>query len=625
VSLVDAQLTGRIRQAVTPLANWPRTLRLIWSAAPRLTGLWLALLVLQGVLPAAPVYLTRPLIDGFVAAVRAGGPWEAIQPLVLPAAFMAAALVLLEVLGIAVEYVRTAQAEHVQDHVSTIIHERSTEVDLAFYESAEYYDRLDRARGEAGGRALTMLESGGSLLRSGITLLSMAALLLPYGLWLPVAMLAGTAPALFVVARFNRRYHAWWAGTTADRRWAQYFDTVLTTGPVAAEMRLFDLAAHFRRAFLSKRARLRTERLHLLRRHSLTRLASSAAGLLVAGVAVAWMTWRALLGQVTLGDLALFMRAFQRGAALMRSLLSSAGQIYSSSLFLSDLYAYLGLSATVTDPHEAQPTPNTLRQGVRFMGVTFSYPGSSRPALEDFSLFLPAGKVVAVVGPNGAGKSTLIKLLCRFYDPTSGRIELDGIDLRQFRVRELRRAISVLFQFPVNYHATVSESIALGTRDETVASAAIEAAATSAGAHDFISRLPAGYDTLLGRHFADGTDLSGGEWQRIAMARAFLRQSPILALDEPTSFMDSWAEADWFDRFRTLARGRTALIITHRFSIAMRADLIHVMEAGHIVESGTHHELLAHGGLYARSWEAQMQAGEPAIVELPPDSAISRP
>ncbi len=603
-------LRKRIREVAAPLAYWPRTLRLIWRAAPRLTSVWVLLLAAQGLIPAVPVYLSKPLIDGIVAAIQAGGTWDSLRPLLLPAAALIAALVLIEVLQIAIEWVRAGQAEHVHDYVRELIHAKSIAVDLAFYESPEYYDRLDRARSEAGSRSLALLESGGSLLQSGITLLTMAALLLPFGLWLPLAMLVGTLPALFVVIHFNRRHHDWWTATTPERRWTQYFDSVLTNGAVAAELRLFNLGDHFRHAYRSLRRRLRTEHLSLLRRQSMARLASSTVTLAVTGLTFGWMALRTLQGQLTLGELALLIQAFQRGEGLMRTMLGSAGQIYNSSLFLSNLFAYISIEPTITDPPEPHPVSSKLRKGICFHNVTFRYPGSQRVALDHFSLTIPAGTVAAIVGANGAGKSTLIKLLCRFYDPETGRVELDGVDLRDLRLEQVRRAISVLFQFPVNYQASVSQSIALGDIHSVHPAEAIEAAARGAGAHEFISRLPAGYATLLGRHFTDGTDLSGGEWQRIAMARAFLRQSSILVLDEPTSFMDSWAEAEWFERFRALAEGRTAMIITHRFTIAMRADIIHVMDAGRIVESGTHHELLARGGLYAQSWQAQMQAAD---------------
>jgi ATP-binding cassette subfamily B protein len=296
----------------------------------------------------------------------------------------------------------------------------------------------------------------------------------------------------------------------------------------------------------------------------------------------------------------------------MYSLLGNLGQIYSNSLFLANLFEFLALKPLVVDPPDPVPAPAALREGIHFQQITFRYPGSERLALRHFELTIPAGRTVAIVGANGAGKSTLIKLLCRFYDPESGHITIDGIDVRDLSIRDLRRLITVLFQMPVSYQATAAENIALGDISAAPRAARIEAAARGAGAHEIIARLPRGYDTLLGKAFADGAELSGGEWQRLALARAFLRQTQIVILDEPTSFMDSWAEAEWLQRFRQLVDGRTAIIITHRFTTAMRADMIHVMQEGQIVESGTHDELLDLDGLYAQSWTAQMSA-EPGI------------
>jgi ATP-binding cassette subfamily B protein len=321
---------------------------------------------------------------------------------------------------------------------------------------------------------------------------------------------------------------------------------------------------------------------------------------------MAWMIARALQGRATLGDLALFHQAFEQGQRLMHTLLQNVGQLYANSLFLGNLFEFLALEPKVVDRVDPLPVPHALTQGICFEHVVFRYPGSQRRALDDFSLTIPAGQLVALVGPNGAGKSTLIKLLCRFYDPEAGRITLDGIDLRDLGQDALRSKIAVLFQQPVHYNATAAENIALGDlgRGREVE---VRTAARAAGDEEIISRLPRGYEQLLGNWFENGTELSGGEWQRIALARAFLRQAPIIALDEPTSALDPWAEADWLARFRTLAAGRTALLITHRFTTAMHADIVHVIDGGRIVESGCHRQLLAQGGRYAQSWAAQTQ------------------
>lgn len=596
-----------------------RTFQLVWSAARRWTVVWLGLLVLQGLLPVAIVYATRFLVDSVAAAIGNGLSWENARPVLLYAGLMGGVLLLSEVVQVVTEWIRTAQSELIQDRISALVQDKSVSLDLAFYETPEFYDHLYRARSDASTRPLALLESSGSLLQNTITLAAMAAVLVPYGLWLPPALLLSTLPAFLVVLRWNRRYHDWWTKSTEDRRRAQYYDLMLTDNLFAPEMRLFALADHVQAAFRSLRLRLRTERLTLLRKQYQSRLGAELLALAVSAGAIIWMVRQALLGSVTLGDIALFYQAFQRGQGVIRSLLGNLGQIYANSLFLGNLYEFLQLQPTVVEPENALPVPRTLRTGLSFRDVTFRYPGSERTALRDFNLAIPAGSIVAIVGANGAGKSTLLKLLCRFYDPDEGRVELDGIDLRRLSLAELRSRITFMFQVPIHYQATVRENIAMGSIGERADIESIREAARAAGIHDTIARLPRQYEQLLGRWFPTGTELSGGEWQRIAMARAFHRKAEILLLDEPTSMMDSWTEAAWFDRLHRLASGRTTVLITHRLTIAARADLIGVMMDGRIIESGSHDDLLARSGEYARSWNAQMRADSGAAAPVNPN------
>ncbi|HEY9875195.1 MAG TPA: ABC transporter ATP-binding protein [Candidatus Obscuribacterales bacterium] len=608
-------LVSKFNRAIAQLLHLPRAFDLVWAAAPKWTVAWVILLIVQGILPAATVYLTKVVVDSLVAAMKAGASWESVQIFLIPVAFMGAILVLKEALQGALTWIRTVQAELMQDYISGLIHEKAVVADIAFYESSDYHDKLERARSDASTRSLGLLENSGSLLQNSITLVAMAAVLIPYGAWLPLALLVSMLPALGVVLGSNREYHQWWQQTTPDRRWTQYYDMMLTHSGVAPELRLFNLGPYFQSAYKALRQRLVRERLRLIKKQSLAQLVASASGLLVSAATMAWIVWRALKGEVTLGGLALFYQAFNQGQSLMRTLLGNVGQIYTNSLFLGNLFEFLRLEPQVVDPPEPLPVPSVIKEGICFRQVSFRYPGGDRVALGNFNLTIPAGKIVAIVGDNGAGKTTLVKLLCRFYDPESGCIEIDGIDLRKLSVQKLRRLLTVLFQFPINYHATVAESIAKGDLEAQPSAAEIETAAKGAGAHDFITRLPQGYDTLLGQWFATGTNLSGGELQRIALARSFVRQAQIIVLDEPTSAMDSWAEVDWLNKFRTLANGRTALVITHRFTLAMRADIIHVMRNGRIVESGSHHELVEQGGFYSQSWKAQVQTdSNPPIV-----------
>jgi ATP-binding cassette subfamily B protein len=355
---------------------------------------------------------------------------------------------------------------------------------------------------------------------------------------------------------------------------------------------------------------LRLEKLRRLRGQAYSRLVAAFIALLSGGGSIAWMAARVLYGRATLGDLGVFYQVFFRGQSSMSVLLVNVGKAFTSNLYLENLFAFLDLKPKIAsegDPFLAVPA---LKKGIRFNAVSFSYPGSDANVIDGLDLFIPAGTIAALVGINGAGKTTLIKLLNRFYDPTGGSITVDGIDLRKLDPVELRQIMSVLPQFPMQFHAVASENIALGDIKNEARSVDVIAAAKAAGAHSFIMRLPERYDTLLGKWFVDGAELSGGEWQRIALARAYFRKASIVILDEPTSFMDPWSEADWFDRFRQIADGKTGIVITHRFTIAMRADIIHVIDEGRIVESGTHRQLCEAGGVYAASWRAQMRTAE---------------
>ncbi len=578
---------------------------LVWSTAGVRTMAWLVVLVIQGILPIATVYLTRALVNGLLAAIQAHGDWSKSSPLLLTAAAMGLVLVLGEVLRCTSNWLREAQAETVRDHISDLIHQKSADVDLAFYESPDFYDHLHRARAEATHRPIALIENLGSLLQNGITLVALLAVLIPFGPWLPAALVVSTLPALYVVMRYALLQHNWRQRTTAEERRTWYYDWLLTAGEAAAEIRLFGLQANFRNLFQNLRKKLRGDRLQMIKAQGQAEVVAGLWGILTTGAVFAWLGWRAVLGLVTLGDLALLYQAFQQGLGLTRSLLDHAGQFYQNALFLGNLFEFLALEPVVINAPGATRAPDFLKDGICFRDVSFRYPGRTGWVLRHCNLRIPAGKIVTIVGPNGAGKSTLMKLLCRFYDPLEGDIEMDGQNLKSLQLDDLRQKIAVLFQEPVQYSATVAENIVFGDLGRKADRGLVVAAAQAAGAEPIIAKLAGGYDTLLGTWFDDGTELSLGEWQRVALARAFLRASPIVIFDEPTSAMDPWAESEWLSRFRKLVEGRTAIVITHRFTTAMFADAIHVMDNGGLVESGTHRELLAKGGLYAKAWMAQ--------------------
>ena len=598
-------LAAKLRHALAQIPYLPRAFKLVWTAARLWTVAWAVLLCVQGLLPAATVLLMRSVVNSLVSLMNAHGDGKALGHTLVLAALMAAVMLLSEALSSVTSWVRTAQAELVQDHVLSLVHEQAMRLDMSFYETPEYYDQLHRARVDAVSRPLALLENAGGLIQNSISLAAMAVILMTYAWWLPFALLFGTLPALLAAGRATWRFHQWRLRNTHNERRTRYYDMMLTWHQAAAELRLFDLGGRFRAAYQGLRAKLRRERLDLARKQMAAELFAGLIGLVVMGATMAWLVLRSVRGLANLGDLALFYQVFIQSQRLMRALLGSVAEGYRSILFLKDLFEFLELKPVVIDPEQPIALPPGEPFEVRLERVSFRYPGSRATALSDFSLTLPAGKITAIVGENGAGKSTLIKLLCRFYDPEEGAVSMAGVDLRALSQADLLRRITVLFQEPVHYHDTAANNVAFGDPAAGPLPDQIQAAARAAGAHGPISRLPKGYNTVLGKWFG-GAELSVGEWQRVALARAFIRQASFIVLDEPTSAMDSWAEADWMARFRDLVAGRTALMITHRFTTALKADLIHVMERGQIVESGSHSELLALNKRYAQSWRLQM-------------------
>ncbi|MFQ5922641.1 MAG: ABC transporter ATP-binding protein [Anaerolineales bacterium] len=602
-----AILAARLREVRVQLQYLPRAFGLLWASARSWTLAWGVLLLLQGVLPVATVYLTRALVDSLVQILGVSSEWEYLRPALVIVALMAATLLLAEVLRGVSSWVRAGQSESVLDHVQGLVHSKCIEVDLASYENPAYYDLLHRVVHQASSRQVALLGKAAILLQSSVTLVGMGAVLLPYSPWIPFVLLIGTLPALYVVMRYSHSVRRWRVQTTADQRRTRYYDSLLKTAAAAPEVRLFSLGDHFRSAYQEARRILRLEHLRLARDEGLAQALAGAIALAATGVAMIWMVHRVLQGMVSLGDLALFYQAFSHGQRSLRSMLENFGQVYADLLFLGDLFEFLDLEPQVVDPLIPAKLPPPMSEDIRFEHISFRYPGSDRLALENLNLAIPSGRIVSIVGPNGAGKSTLIKLLCRFYDPNIGRITIDGVDLRHLRVNELRRRLTVLFQEPVRYSATVAENIALGDLASNPGMHELEDAARASGAEQIIAGLPHGYDTLLGKWFSGGGELSVGEWQRIALARALIRDASVIILDEPTSAMDPWAEADWLDRLRGLVAGRMVMIITHRLTTARHADVIHVMNMGRIVESGTHPELLALNGQYASSWLSQRE------------------
>ena len=600
-----------------------RAFKLLWKGIGAWVGFWIALLVVQGLLPAINVYLIKVLVDQLTVSIGGGAGIEGMQPLVGPSLLIGGAFILQNVLQSVVRWVRVAQAEHIQDYIKALIHDQAARVDLEFYETPSFYDEMERANGQAEKHSISLLENLGGVVQNGVTLLAIGFLVVTYSIWLPLILIVSALPALWVVIRHNVRHHGWWKDVTEKRRRAQYVDWILTSRYPAPEVRVFKLSTHFASLYRTLRDQLRSKKLGLLKQQQVAQLLASMMALMVTGGVMVWMAFRALRGIATLGDLALLYQAFQQGQTLMRALLGNIGQLYTNVLFLEHLFNFLDFVPRVKN-NPAQRTLPAPPYSFCIRNVDFRYPGSDQLALQDFSIEIPAQKTIAIVGPNGAGKSTLIKLLCRFYDPEVGTVSLNGVDLKDIPHEDVLEQITVLFQHWINYAGTVSDTIGLGDLSAPVDVERVRKASEAGGVHEFAGRLPAGYDTLLDKRFKGGVDLSGGQWQRIALSRAFYRQAPIVLLDEPTSYMDPWEEHKWLDRFFELVKERTAVIVTHRFTTARRADLIYVMVEGRIVQSGTHNELIEQEGLYASCWRDQqtassIQVAPPHVSKYAPD------
>lgn len=602
-------LFNKIKSAKAQLPYIPNTLGLIWEAAHGWTIAWAIFLLIQGVLPIALVFLSGSLVNS-ISNIGGAGTYSSYAEPIKWIIILIVLMVISQALNSLNGWVRTVQAELVQDHIFALIHAKAMELDISFYDSPDYYDRLYRARVDAYDRPIALLENIGALVQNSLTFLAMAAILLRFAWWMPIVLLVGMLPALLMIVNYTIREYTWRHKNTQAFRKVNYYDWILTERETSMELRLFSLGDIFRRTYQDIRRRLREEHAQLARSQAFGDMFAGILALFTTGGLLVWMIWRLVNAQITLGDIAIFYQAFNQGQKIFQILLGSVGQILRNILFIENLFEFLKLQPLKkgVDPSAFIGRPVILGD-INFQHVYFKYPESEKLALQDFNLAIPLGQIAAVVGENGAGKSTVTKLLCRFYDPDSGRITINGVDLLKFEPIELWKSITVMFQNPTHYHDTAANNIAFGDIASIPSNERIMQSSRAAGAHDLISMLPDGYESILGKWFG-GTELSSGEWQRIGLARAFLRDAPIMILDEPTSAMDSWAEADWMLKFRSLAKGRTVLLITHRFTTAMQADIIHVMSSGKIIESGTHSELMKRNGKYAESWLQQMKQVE---------------
>lgn len=597
---------SRMRTSVAgTVRGLPKVAKLTWQASPTLTILLAVVTLASGLLPTVTAYLAKILLDSVVAAIQHRGSTADIVRITL---FQFGVLA-----GTAISSAITTIAQSLlQERMTlTIRHQvmrHASDLHLAYFEGSTSYDMLRQAAQEAPTRPLSMMTSALGLIRTLITFASMVALLVSISPLLALVALLAPIPAFISQSKYGSR--AFWLTFMMSpiKRRMDYLSSLVTTDTYAKETKLFGLGPYFVDRFrkLGVVAYERQRKLTVKRNVSSTSwgLLSTLVG---SGIAL-YIALEAVGGRLTLGDLALYTAAATSVQSSVTGLFSAFSGMYENNLYLDTLYRFLDTKPEITAPARPRPIPSTVEGHIQFESVTFSYPGADEPALHGVSFEIRPGETVAVVGRNGAGKSTLFKLLCRLYDPTAGRILLDGVDIREYDPVDLRTKISAMFQDYVTYQGTAAENIGLGDLNRLTDREHIEESARRAGADERIARLPTGYDSPLGRWFDQGVSLSGGEWQKIALARAFQREAPILILDEPTSALDAQAEHDLFDRLHTLSRGRTTLYISHRFSTVRQAERILLLDHGKVAEYGTHEALMAADAGYAELFTLQAEA-----------------
>ncbi len=594
----------KIRSSLQQLG---RALRFVWESTKGWTLLGGVFVVVQGVLPLLHIYLMKLLVDAVSAGVAAADKGAALRHVLLLGGIMGVALLFSSLVRSIAELVSEWQAYIVTDRMNDVLLAKSVEVDLEYYESARYYDTLHRAQREAPSRPMSIVRGLAQMGKSGISLLAIGALLLSFHWIIAVVLFTTVIFGTAMRLGYTGKMYRWQNEQTSAERQSGYLNWMLTGSSHAKEIRLFDLGSLFIRRFRDLRGKLRKGRLAITRRRTTADLAAQTFATAVIYSLYAYLIYNTMQGKTTLGDLAMYYQAVQRVQGSLQGILNSLERLYEDNLFLSNLYEFLDLKRTVIEPVDPRPVPQPMQSGIVLSHVSFQYPGGSRKVFEDVSLTIRPGETVALVGENGSGKTTLIKLLCRLYDPTGGTITIDGVDLRQFATKALRNEIAIIFQDYAHYDLTARENIWLGNIALSPDHERVIAAALRSGAADVISALPHGYDTILGKRFANGEELSIGEWQKVALARAFMRDAQIVVLDEPTSSMDAKGEYEVFQKFRQLVSGRTAILISHRFSTVRMADRIYVLKHGSIIEGGTHEELVDRRGVYADLFERQAQ------------------
>ncbi len=590
------------RERLQALRNVPPLLQMVWQTSPALSVSTLVLRTISSFFPLATLWVSKLIIDIVVRAIRHQVIDRSLlwKLLALELLFAVGA----DILGRLISLVDSLLGDRFTNHVSLRLMKHAASLDLVSFEDPVFYDKMERARRQTTAR-LGMLAGLAGMAQQLLTLLSLLSAVIFVYPWLLLLLLAATIPVFLGETRFAALSYSMLFRYTPERRELDYLRYLGASSESAKELKIFGLGG-----YLAERSRSIFERFYGENKKLAIKraLQGSLLNLIPTGayyVAYALILLKALSGMLSVGDLTLVAGAFSRARNIMESLVSGFAGISEQSLLIKDLFDFFETTPRITSPLHALPAPRPIRSGFEFQRVSFSYPDQSKQVLADVSFKFDAGEKIALVGENGAGKTTVVKLLARLYDPTDGRILLDGIDLREYSVEDLRHEIGVIFQDYMRYDMLAAENISFGRIEDIADDGRIVLSAEKSLAAQVVAGLPNNYRQMLGRRFEGGVDLSTGQWQKIALARAYMRDAQILILDEPTASLDARAEFEVYQRFVELTEGKMAVLISHRFSTVRMADRILVLEHGRIAEQGSHRQLLALGGKYSELFELQ--------------------
>ncbi|OUL22737.1 ABC transporter permease [Nostoc sp. RF31YmG] len=587
-----------LRQSLSIFRYSGRAIGLVWTTSRSLTIILATLTLVAGLLPAAIAYIGKLIVDAVVLSSQAGADNNITRPL-LYVGLEAIAVMLLAGSQRGLTVCQSLLRVLLGQRVNVLILEKALTLDLTHFEDSEFYDKLLNARREASVRPLSLVTRTFGLVQSALSLVTYGILLVKFSVWALIVLIVAAMPAFIAETKFAGQAFRLFSWRAPETRQQHYLENLLAREDFVTEVKLYQLGGMLLRRYRDIFDQLYGEDRDLTLRRGLWGYLLSLVSTAAFYLAYAWIVIEAVLGRISLGDMTMYLTVFRQGQSTFSGALTSIGGMYEDNLYLSNLYDFLEEEAP--QPWGTATKGVNPRDGIRFENVSFTYPGSSKPALNNISLHLKPGEKLAIVGENGSGKTTLIKLLTRLYTPDSGRIFLDGVDLQEWDIEVLRQRIGVIFQNFVRYQFTVGENIGVGDVQYLEDTNRWQNAAQKGMAEPFINELPDNFQTQLGRWFKGGQELSGGQWQKIALSRAFMRtRADILVLDEPTSAMDAQAEFDIFNHFRAVTQNQMVFLISHRFSTVRMADKIMVIEAGKVIEQGTHEELLEAGGQYAR-------------------------